>query len=157
MTGLGIASAATNTSSSSPGDGANALIDKLAQKFNLNKSDVQDVFDEARTEHQAEMQQKLEERLDAAVSDGKITGAQKDKIFAKVKEIRTQHEADRDSMSNLTDEQRRTKMEQERTALKTWADENNIPEEYLHFVGMGGPRGPMGEAPDSGTASTTQN
>jgi hypothetical protein len=37
----------------------------------------------------------------------------------------------------MTDEERRAHKEQAQEELKAWAEENDIPEEYLHFGGMG--------------------
>jgi hypothetical protein len=55
-------------------------------------------------------------------------------------------EANRTANQSLTLEQRRAKMNEQRTALEAWANANNIPSEYLHFLGgkgMGG-HGGMG-------------
>ena len=56
LTGLGVASAQSDTSTEPTG-----LVQRLAEKFNLNESDVKAVFDEERTSRQAERQQKFEE------------------------------------------------------------------------------------------------
>ncbi len=76
---VGVASAETSSSSSS-------LVDKVAEKFNLNKDEVRNGFDENRTERQAEHEQHYEERLTQAVKDGKLTEDQKSKVLAKHKE-----------------------------------------------------------------------
>jgi hypothetical protein len=53
------------------------LVTKIAEKFKLNKTDVQAVFDANRSERRASMEAKYEERLKQLVTDKKITEAQK--------------------------------------------------------------------------------
>lgn len=134
-TGLGVASAATDTSASST-DPTSSLVSKIAAKFKLNKADVQAVVDEDRAAHDAERDKQTEATLTQAVTDGKITSDQKTKIIAKLKELKTQREANRSAMSTKTEAERKAAMDAERTALKTWASDNNIPIEYLR-LGMG--------------------
>ena len=122
-TGLGVASAATSSSSTS----GTSIVDKLAAKFNLKKEDVQSVFDEDRTAHEAEHQQELSDRLQKLVDNGKITADQKTKIEAKQKELQTARE-------------------NAKTALEQWAKDNGIDTQYLHLEGgpgrgHGGPGG----------------
>lgn len=127
--------------------GSTSLVDKIAQKFNLNKADVQAVFDENRAEHEADRQAKVETKLNQAVTDGKLTAEQKDKILAKRKELQDARQADMDAMKDKTPEERRAVHEAKRTELEQWAKDNNIPTEYLRFVaghpghGPGGPHG----------------
>ncbi len=137
VTGLGVASAATNTTAN---NGESSLIDKIAAKFSLNKNEVKAVFDADHAEHEADQQKKAEEALTQAVKDGKITSAQKDLILAKQKEIKSAMDSDRDAMKDKTGAERKTAMEQKRTELESWAKTNNIPTEYLRYV-MGGGRG----------------
>jgi hypothetical protein len=128
--GIGLASAQNKT------NGQSDLVDKIAQKFNLNKNDVQKVFDENRTAHEAEHEQKVKERLDQAVKNGTLTQDQENKIIAKLQELK----AKRDSLKDKTPAERREAMKAERDALKQWAKDNNIPEQYLmpHHGGMHG-------------------
>lgn len=112
--------AATNFASaqSSTGD---TLIDKLVAKFNLNKDDVQAVFDEEKTERQAERKAEISDRLQDAVDDGDITSDQKTLIENKISELQTTRDAERD-------------------ALDAWAEQNGIDAKYV----MGGGRGMRG-------------
>lgn len=135
IAGLGVASAATDSGTAVNDKGS--LVDKLVDKFNLNKGEVEAVFEEQRTEAEAKMQEKTEERLNKAVSEGKITEDQKAKILAKLAELKADREADRETVRNMTDEERRAHKEQKHEELKAWAEENNIPEEYLHIGGGG--------------------
>ena len=139
------------------GDG-NTLVDKISQKFHVDKNEVQKVFDEDRASHQAEHQQKYEEMLNQAVKDGKLTQAQKDKVLAKHNELkkemeqnRDQRKSERDEMSSKTEserqqlmEQRRTEMDKNKAEIEKWEKDNGIPSGYLMpRMGMG-PGGPGG-------------
>jgi hypothetical protein len=141
VTALGITTVAgvglVNAQGSTTQNG-NSLVDKIAQKFNLNKSDVQKVFDDDRAEHEAKHQQHTEERLTQAVKDGKLIQAQADAIKAKLQEMKTF----RDSLKDKTPKERHEAMKTKMDELKQWATQNNIPQEYLpHGHGMrGGPR-----------------
>ncbi len=130
--GMGMASAATN---SVPKDGQANLISKIAQKFNLKEADVAAVFDEDRAAHEAEMQQHTEDKLTQAVTDGKLTEAQKGKILAKLAELKAARESDLDAAKDKTDAERKSFMKQKRTDLKQWAEDNDIPPEYLMQLG----------------------
>ena len=94
------------------------LADRIATKFNLNKSDVQAVFDTYKSEKTAERQADKSARLQALVDKGTITADQKAKIEAKQAELKTARES-------------------ERTALEKWATDNGIDAKY--FKG-GGPK-----------------
>jgi hypothetical protein len=139
------------------------LISAIASKFNLNQSDVQAVFDEQRSKMAADRQAKMVEmetkrqeeftvRLSGLVTAGKLTHAQADAIKTKNAELKAAREAnkaDMESIKNKTADERqaameaqKTKMETERAALKKWASDNSIPEEYISMAGfMGGGRG----------------
>lgn len=136
---MGLAHAATTTS------GQQALVDKIATKFNLKTEDVQKVFDEERAAHQAEVATQLKTTLDQAVKDGKLTQAQADKLIARQKELQAAHEANKGSMKDKTEAERKAAMDAERTAFKQWLTDNGISEEYgmlihSHHRGPGGPR-----------------
>lgn len=144
---MGLAHAATTSTSQ------NSIVDKIAAKFNLNKADVQKVFDENRSAHQAEREQAEKTRLDQAVKDGKLTQAQEDKLIAKLKEVQSARQANMDAMKDKTPAERKAAMEAERTAFKQWLADNGIPAEYGKMAGhgpRGGHGGPEGsEAPEA--------
>lgn len=123
--GMSVVSAATG--SESP-DATGGLIDKIASKFNLNKEEVKAVFEEEKTEREAERQKYFEEKLDQAVSDGTITTEQKEQIISKAVELKTFHESIKDKTRSEQRELMKTKMAE----VKQWAEDNNIPNEYLH-------------------------
>src|SRR5688500_1654770 len=76
---------AQDTSATSP-----SIVQKIAQRFNLSQTDVQKVFDEAHEERMSKMKVQVEERLNQAVKDGKITEAQKQALLSKFTEMMTQ-------------------------------------------------------------------
>lgn len=119
--------------------GANkdTLIQRIVQKFGLKTADVQAVFDTVRSEHQDEMQQKMTERLETLVKQGKITEAQKKLIVAKHAELQAQREKEMESMKDLTPEERRSKMDAHRAELESWAKQNNIDIQYVIGFGKG--------------------
>jgi len=129
-----------------------AIVQKIADKFNLQIADVQAVFDQDKTDRQAEMQIKMqakfEERLAQAVTDGKLTEVQKQAIIAKRAELQTTMQSGATNLltensKNMTaaerqaaQAERKTAMEAQRTELETWAKQNGIEAKYL--VGLGG-------------------
>lgn len=146
--GMGVAAHAASSST----DPMSGLVDKIATRFNLNKADVQKVFDDNRTEHDAQRTAEQKTRLDAAVTAGTITADQEKLITAKLAELKTA----RDNAKNMTDDQRKAAMKSERDSLKAWATDNKIPMNLLRP--MGGPHhgghGPMnGGAPNSNSTN----
>lgn len=140
--GAGVANAATNTDSST--DPMSSLVSKIASKFNLNKDEVQRLFDEQRSARQTEREQEVKDELAQLVKDGKLTQDQADKLTAKRTELKKEREAVRTSGSTETRDAMKTEMDTRRTQLETWAKENGIDTTYLRFVfggshGRGGP------------------
>ncbi len=125
--GISTVSAQTNS------DPSSNLVQKISEKFGLNKDEVQKVFDEERTARQAKMQIRMEDRLSALVTEGKLTEAQKQLILNKHKELQSERQTEMQSMKDLTFEQRKEKMEARRTELEAWANENGIDTQYLFF------------------------
>jgi DNA polymerase III alpha subunit (gram-positive type) len=133
------------------------IVAKIAQKFNLSQNDVQAVFDEYKNEEktergakmqetQAQMEQKVKDELTQAVSDGKLTQAQMDLILAKRSELQAERstvtqQAQEKSSTKTKEEMeaerdaRQTEMKSKQDALKQWATDNGISEEYIRFVG----------------------
>ncbi|OGC50410.1 hypothetical protein A2716_04355 [candidate division WWE3 bacterium RIFCSPHIGHO2_01_FULL_40_23] len=107
------------------------LIQRLIEKFNLNKTDVDKIVQEFRTERQTEMRKSHEERLNQAVKDGKLTNEQKNKILSKFDEFKNK----RDEFANLTPEERQKKMQEHKEELEKWAEENDIDESYIFGFG----------------------
>lgn len=97
--------------------GSDSIVDKVATKFNLNKDDVQAVFNEERDARQAERAAEVSSDLQKSVDAGKLTAEQKTQIENKMKENQSARET-------------------EMTSLQEWATTNNIDMRYV----MGGGR-----------------
>ena len=129
-------SAETATASLNP---MSTLVQKISDRFGLNKDEVQEVFDEVHAERYAEMEQRYEDRLTQLVADGTITDAQKQLILEKHNDLREEHEANKDSFIDKTPEERRAAFERTRSELEDWAEQNGIDIKYL--MPFGGGRG----------------
>jgi hypothetical protein len=131
-----------------------SMIERIATKFNLNKDEVQKVFEEERIERQKNMQENFEKRLTDAVTKGDLTEVQKNLIIAKKAEIEAQRENIRgnresnfENLKSMTAEERKAEMEKRRAEMKAhqeevaaWAKENGINVQYLPGM-MGGHEG----------------
>src|SRR4051812_10842071 len=89
-TALGVTAAQAASDDTNP---QSPLVQKIADKFHLDKTKVQAVFDEDRQSHQATMEAKYEERLAQAVTDGKLTADQKTKVLAEHKQLQSEMDA----------------------------------------------------------------
>ena len=107
------------------------LVQKLADRFGLNASDVQEVFDEHHTQMQEERSAQMQSSLAEAVTNGEITEDQKVLILAKHAELEAARQSQMQNMQNLSMEERKSAMETERTELEAWAKENGIDKDYL--------------------------
>jgi hypothetical protein len=105
------------------------IVQKIAQRFNLDEADVQAVFDEERDEHHAEMQAKFIEKLDDMVNDGKITTEQKESILDKHEEMQNKME----SLKSLTPGERRVEMKKLHGEMKTWAEDQGLEIPFMAF------------------------
>lgn len=127
----------------------NGLVNAIAQKFNLDPAAVQQVVDaqhiQMETQMHAQRATEQKTKLDQAVKDGKITQAQEDLIITKQAEMQTFME----SLKDKTPAEREAAMKTQKDALKTWATQNNIPEQYIMGFGPGG-RGKHGMPKFSG-------
>jgi cobalamin biosynthesis Mg chelatase CobN len=157
VAGLGTTSLVSAASTSS----GTSLVDKIASKFNLQKSDVQAVFDQDRQEHQAQMEADQKQRLADAVKNGKLTQAQADhitQIMNEIKSLRGSSTSPRDESSTVRS-QIKTKMDD----LRTWAQQNNVDMQYVmggHGRGMrhgfDGPP-PVGTSSPSDSSNSSSN
>jgi spore germination cell wall hydrolase CwlJ-like protein len=98
---------------------------------------VQSVFDAQRSEHQAQMKERMSNRLTQLVTDKKITEAQKNLIIAKHDAMQKEMQTMRDQMKDKTPEERRALMETKRVELEKWAKDNGIDLQYLKPFGPG--------------------
>jgi hypothetical protein len=134
------------------------LVERISERFNLNKTDVQAVVDEAHAARHAEMQAKVAERLTQAVTDGKITQAQKDLITTKQAEVQKKM----DEIRAMTDETaRKEALKTLREETQKWATDNNIAERWIGPMGGKGGHGGAGRGgmmrADDGMDKTVQN
>ena len=119
------------------------MVKELAVKLGVDETKVSAIFEEMHQEHQQEMEGLLNERLDAAVSQGKITDAQKASILEKHEELEKKHDANRESFQDMTRQERRNTRQTERDELEKWAQDQGVDLEY--FMGpMGGHMGKRG-------------
>ncbi|MEN9582714.1 MAG: hypothetical protein RL641_668 [Candidatus Parcubacteria bacterium] len=132
LAGAGITHAASTTPTSNP---MSKMVTAISTRFNLNSTDVQAVFDEQRATMEKEHEQVYTDWLNQAVSDGKLTRDQADKIIAKRSELESSRDGLRATFGSKTDTEKHDAMEVEIDTLKKWADDNNIPIEYLMFGG----------------------
>jgi len=109
-----------------------SIIQKLVDRFGLDKGEVETVFDEIRGERQTEMQARFTERLDQTVAEGKITPEQKEAILQKKQEM----QANRLGLKDLSLEERQIQRETHQKEMKAWAEENGLDLKDL-FGGMG--------------------
>jgi len=139
LTSIGVAAYASQTQETGFMNG-NGIVARIAQKFNLSESDVQSVFSQHNTEMKANFQQKVEDKLTQAVTDGKLTQAQMDLILAKKAELQAQMPTINHSPADREVRQAEAKARQD--ALKQWTTDNGIPEKYLSLIcGMNGKGG----------------
>lgn len=123
--------------------GESSLVDKLAEKFNLNKDEVKAVFDAEHQERQTERVQEVKDKLAAAVTDGTLTQEQADHIQAVFDEIKAlRGDAAPKELSDDVKDQIRDKMDE----LRTWAEENDVDIREIGFMhGKGHHNGPREE------------
>jgi len=139
----------------------NKIATAIAAKFNLNAADVQAVIDSTMKAELAEMEKNRPDRLAQAVTDGKLTQAQADLIKTKLAEMKTAMESQKDTMKNMTQAEREAAMKTQMKTLKQWATDNNIPKEYVMFLGRpdkgpGGNHGMNGPMRARNNAPTTE-
>lgn len=120
----------------------NSLVSAIASKFNLNTSEVKSVVDGVMKEHHEEMQQKhkemFSEKLSKAVTNGELTQAQANLILAKITEVASAREVNKESFKDLTASERKEKMKKHQEDIKEWIKDNNIPQKYAYLLrGMG--------------------
>lgn len=121
--------------SQTPGNPFNGLAQMIAQKFNLNQSEVQTVLDQYKGQKQEERKQqiqtKLEDRLTQLVKNGKLTEAQKQAVISKQNELRNLYNTD--SFRNLTPDQKRAEMQRKHDEFITWVTSQGIDQNVLPF------------------------
>lgn len=135
LTAIGGVNAASAQTASNP---QSSIIEAIATKFNLNKDEVEEVFDEEREAHKEAFEANRTKRLDALVADETITQDQKLAIEAKLSEMEAEHEENKDAMKNMSESERKATMEKKHAELETWAKEHDLVLKDLRGI-FGGP------------------
>lgn len=117
--------------------GVPSVVQEIANKFNLNESDVQAVFTQHRQEMQAKMESNYETYLGNLVKTGKITQEQEQLILNEHKQLMSQMRSTMKNFKNMTPAQRKAQMQTERQTIENWAKQNNINLQYLRPFGPG--------------------
>lgn len=139
VVGAGVATSsmvfANGTSGQTP---ISSLVQKIADKFGLNKDDVQKVFDDEKQSRLADIETRHDDELSQLVKDNKITEQQKSLILAKHKELSDKFKSEKGSFKNLSATDRQAKRKSEVTDLQNWAKDNGIDLKYLMGGGFRG-------------------
>ncbi|MEK7615035.1 MAG: hypothetical protein AAB431_01465 [Patescibacteria group bacterium] len=125
---LGVNATFAATPNTQPVDRMHTLVQALAEKFHLNTSEVQAVFEAQHLQHVADRETHEKELFGKLVTDGKLTQEQADKISAKQAETKTFME----SLKGKTKAEVQTAMKAHMEEMKKWASDNNIPQGFLH-------------------------
>lgn len=114
-----------------------SLIQKLVDRFNLNKDEVEETFQQHREEMQEQRKQQREEHLNQLVSEGKLTEDQKNALIAKMEENQAERAASREEFQNMNWEERREARQEHREEMDKWLEEQGIDEDVLGRFGKG--------------------
>ena len=138
------------------------LIQRIAERFGLNQSEVEEVFTQYRVEHQVEMQARFEEKLAELVTAGTLTQEQADAMTEKHEEMRADHEA----LLGASPEERKAYAQANHDEMEAWASEQGIdsslfrelgPEKGRGGHGMGRAEGAFGDGDGTGIGRQSQN
>ncbi|MEM6997377.1 MAG: hypothetical protein AAF413_00535 [Patescibacteria group bacterium] len=120
---VGVAGLAGVNAVSANSDGE-TLADRLAARFNVSSSEVQEVLDEHRAERKADRQERKSQHLESLVQEGVITQEQLEALETKISELRDAK--DELKNSDLSREEIRDELEQMREDFETWAEDQGI-------------------------------
>jgi flagellar biosynthesis GTPase FlhF len=99
---------------------------RIAERFGLNKDEVQTVFEESRGQRGEQAQVRQEERLNQAVSEGVLSEDQKQALQTKHEEMRQEREVNREA---------------HKTEMDQWFSDNGIDHQaMMEHIGGPGPR-----------------
>lgn len=132
--------AASTTVTSTHQNFLDGLIQMIAQKFGLDqnqvKSAVTDYVQQQKQQHQQEMQEREKSHLDSLVTKGTITSSQEQQILDEQSKLQSEYNPA--NFKNLTADQRKQKMQQERQEIQDWSKSTGIDAKYLRpGFGMG--------------------
>ncbi len=90
--------------------------------------------EDARAERHAERsahQSQLPNRLSDAVSEGTLTEDQKSLLLQKHEDMQSERELWREEKATMTPDERRAAAEERRQEMQQWAEQNDIPTEFV--------------------------
>lgn len=125
--GVGVITASAHVVQAATDSNTLSLPQRVAERFGLEQSEVEAVFDEFRDERHQEMKSHFEEKLSTLVTEGKLTEEQKSAILAKKEELWTEHQ----TLHSLSPEERKAFVDTEREELKAWAQAQGIDWEAI--------------------------
>ena len=99
-----------------------SIVERLAERFGLDESEVETFFDEIREERYANKEIRAGERLDQAIQDGLITEEQKQLLLDKKAELKADYQA----LNDLQPEERHERTRELHTEMKAWLEANDI-------------------------------
>lgn len=109
------------------------LVQFIAQKFGLDKTQVQSAVDDYHTQHKAQVQQKLQNNekmhLDTLVKQGKITTSQEQQILDEQKKLQSEYNPA--NFKNLTPQERQQQFQKEQAEMLAWSKDTGIDKKYL--------------------------
>lgn len=121
----------------------------LADHFNLDIEEVEAFFEEYRAEKKGDFEERAADRLNELVTEGTITQEQADALTS----LYEDGEEFRQSLADLSPEERREAVEERMEEVKAWAEEQGLDEEFPLLGGLmkhrqeHGGRGPFGGGP----------
>ena len=122
------------------GDEYPLLVERFAERFDLDPDEIMDFLNELKEERIADAEERFEGRLDELVEDEKITEDQKEAILDKKEELKTFKE----EMEDMTISEAREAIKEIHEELKDWAEENDLdlenffPKQGAHAFGLRG-------------------
>jgi hypothetical protein len=109
------------------------LIQRIANRFNLNQDEVEQTFQEHKQYMGERLRQGYIQKLDQAVIDGLLTQDQKNALLAKKEEMRESY-----NYEDLTKEEILAQKKEHHEKFETWAEDEGIDLDALGFdKGMG--------------------
>ena len=126
----------TNAFAQTPAAGQNnvpSLAQEIANKFHLNVSDVQAIFNQHQQEVKSQRESNYNAYLQKLVNTGKITAEQEQLILNKRQQLLSQKQ----NRKAMTPAERKAQMQSTMQDLKNWAKQNNIDLRYLRPFGPG--------------------
>jgi competence protein ComGC len=109
------------------------LIQFVSQKFGLDQAKVKSAVTEYQNQNRQKMQQNMQDRektrLDALVTQGKITVDQKNAIIAEQAKLRAEYNSA--DQKNLTADQRKQQFQKKQEEIKAWAQSQGIDASYV--------------------------